>query len=119
MAEMLNYAADVDIIEAEVCKAIGEPIPVVHEPNYNGYYAILVLHNESAGVFDHLEIYEAFRNKYVIEEEVRVKKGDRVVPFSGANNAIGTLFLKFDSQAELEKIMNSYRSYVKVILQPQ
>ncbi len=119
LAEMLNYAADVDIIEAEVCKAIGEPIPVVHEPNYNGYYAILVLHNESAGVFDHLEIDEDFRNKYVIEEEVRVEKGDRVVPFSGANNAIGTLFLKFDSQSELHQIMNSYRNYVKVILTPQ
>ena len=119
LAEMLNYAADVDIIEAEVCKAIGEPVPVVHEPNYNGYYAILVLHNEFAGVFDHLEIDETFRKKYVIEEEVRVKKGDKVVPFSGANNAIGTLFLKFDSQTELEKIMNSYRNYVKVILSPQ
>ena len=54
LAEMLNYAADVDIIEAEVCKAIGEPIPIVHEPHYNGYYAILVLHNDHPGFFDHL-----------------------------------------------------------------
>ena len=116
LAEMLNYAADVDIIEAEVCKAIGEPIPEIHEPNYNGYYAILVLHNDFAGIFDHLEINEDFKKKYVIEEELRKKPGDIVNAFAGANNAIGTLFLKFDSQSELERIMTNYHDYVKVII---
>lgn len=119
LAEMLNYAADVDIIEAEVCKAIGEPIPDIHEPHYNGYFAILVLHNDLPGLFDHLEMDDNFRRKYVIEEEVRVNKGDKVCSFSGANNAIGTLFLKFDTQAELEHIMNSYRNYVHIIVNPQ
>ena len=119
LAEMLNYAADVDIIDAEVCKAIGEPIPIVHEPHYNGFYAILVLHNDLPGTFDHLEIAEDFKKKYVIEEEIRVNKGDKVSSFSGANNAIGTLFLKFDSQSELEFIMNSYRNYVHVIVNTQ
>lgn len=119
LAEMLNHAADVDIIEAEVCKAIGDPIPIVHEPHYNGYFAILVLHNDHSGFFDHLEMDDDFRRKYVIEEEIRVNKGDRVSSFSGANNAIGTLFLKFDSQAELEHIMNSYRNYIQVIVNSQ
>ena len=119
LAEMLNYAADVDIIEAEVCKAIGEPIPDIHEPHYNGYFAILVLHNDLPGIFDHLEMDDYFRREYVIEEEVRVNKGDKVSSFSGANNAIGTLFLKFDTQAELEHIMNSYRNYVHIIVKPQ
>lgn len=119
LAEMLNYAADVDVIEAEVCKAIGEPLPIIHEPNYNGYYSILVLHNDLPGIFDHLEMDDDFRRKYVIEEEVRVDKGDRVSSFSGANNAIGTLFLKFDSHSELEFIMNSYRNYVHVIVNSQ
>jgi len=116
LAEMLNYAADVDIIEAEVCKAIGEPIPEIHEPNYKGYFAILVLHNDFAGIFDHLEINEEFKKKFVIEEELRNKPGDKVKAFAGANNAIGTLFLKFDSQSELERIMTNYHNYVKVIV---
>ena len=40
LAEILNYAVDVDIIEAEVCKAIGEPIPFIHEPYFKDFYAI-------------------------------------------------------------------------------
>ena len=49
LAEILNYAADVDIIEAEVCASVGLPLPDIHEPNYNGYYAINVLHSENDG----------------------------------------------------------------------
>jgi len=116
LAEMLNYAADVDIIEAEVCKAVGEPLPEVHEPNYYGYYAILVLHNEQEGVFDHIEIDDNFRSSHIIEEEIRVAKGDYVEAFTGANTAIGTLFLKFKDQAELEFYMVNYNKYVTVVL---
>ena len=119
LAEILNYATDVNIIEAEVCKAIGELFPDIHEPIYNGYFAILVLHNDHSGFFDHLKMDDDFRRKYVIEEELRVNKGDRVSSFSGANHSIGTLFLKFDSQAEMEHIMNSYRNYIQVIVNSQ
>lgn len=116
LAEMLRIAADVDIIEAEVLKAVGEPIPAIHEPHYKGHYAILVLHNESAGTYQGLDIDEGFRREHIIEEEIRVKEGTPVEAFTGANAAIGTLFLKFTSQDELERIMSDYHKYVRVVV---
>ena len=116
LAEMLNFAADVDIIEAETCKAVGLPLKYIHEPNYNGYYAILVLHNEKAGVFDHLEIASKMKEN-VIEEELRVNKGDYVEAFKGANNAIGTLFLRFKNRETLEKELSNQQDWLKIYLQ--
>ena len=117
LAEMLHIATDVDIIDAEVQKAVGEPIIAdVHEPNYNGYYSILVLHNEKAGRFQEVQIDKHFKQAHVIEEEIRVKPGEYVEAFTGANTAIGTLFLRFSSYEEMRSIMESYRSYVQVIV---
>lgn len=116
LAEMLNYAADVNIIEAEVRKAIGLPLQEIHEPNYKGHFAIQVLHAEKAGIFDKIDVEEKFRKKHLIEEEIRVSKGDKVVPFTGANASIGTLFLRFDSREELEQSLNNTSSWMKIQL---
>jgi len=116
LAEMLNYAADIDIIEAEVCKAVGYPIPDIHEPNYNGFYAILVLHNKKSGIYQGIHIDSSFKEKHVIEEEIRVNIGDRIESFTGANQAIGTLFLKFSTQEELELHMENYQEYIQIMV---
>lgn len=109
LAEILNYATDVDIIEAEVSKAIGEKIPDVHEPNYKGHHCILVLHSDRVGLFQNVEIGPNFKGE-VIEEEIRVKQGEVVEPFAGANNAIGTLFLKFDTRQEMDDAL-TFQNY--------
>lgn len=101
LAEMLNYAADVNINEAETRKAVGLPVDGIHEPNYRGHFAILVLHSDKEGIFDNVQINELFRKEHIFEDEIRVSRGDRVASFTGSNAAIGTLFLKFDSREEL------------------
>lgn len=116
LAEILNYAADVDIIEAEVCKAVGNPIPDIHEPNYNGYYAIFVLHSTKSGIFEQLYIDEYFERQYVIEKELRISGGQEIIGFMGANNAIGTLFLRFDTKEDLVKILSGINNYVKIVV---
>ena len=40
----------------------------------------------------------------MIEEDLWVRNGDKIDSFNGANNAIGTLVLKFDT---LEQLNNS------------
>ena len=106
LAEILNYAVDVDIIEAEVCKAIGEPIPDIHEPNFNEFYAIYVLHSKNSGRFK--ELY--------IEEEIRVVPDQIISSFSGANAAIGTLFLRFSSREELYDSLNNINEYINILI---
>lgn len=116
LAEILNYATDVDIIEAEISKAIGENIPDVHEPNYNGFFAILVLHSKKGGIFRGVSIDSSFKAKHIIEEEYRVKNGTIIGAFSGANAAIGTLFLRFNSRDELTDALEYQNRWLNVLI---
>lgn len=114
LAEMLNYAADVNINEAETRKAMGLPVFGIHEPNYKGHFAIQVLHSDRKGIFDHIEVDKVFYKKHIIEQEIRVEKGENVMGFSGANNAIGTHFLKFESRKELDYALTHTNEWMKI-----
>ena len=116
LSEMLNYTADVNINEAETKKAVGLQVVNMHEPNYKGHFAILVLHSEKEGIFQKIEIETTFREKHVIEEEIRISVGDKVGSFTGANAALGTLFLRFDSREELAEALETQSKWLSIIV---
>lgn len=117
LAEILNYAADVDIIDAEVRKAMGKKVCGIHEPEYRGCYAIQVLHPSVEGVFVGMDIDPEFEQEFVIEKELRIKIGDRVDAFTGANSAIGTLFLKTKERLEMQNLLENIDRFVRVSLE--
>lgn len=116
LCEMLRYATGVDMITAITRAMVGDPIlePIEQKP-YNGHWAEIILHADKAGVFDHLEISKELPAE-IVEEDLWVVKGDKVESFEGANNAIGTLVLKFQTAEELEKAITNQRSWLKVIV---
>lgn len=116
LCEMLRYATGVDMITAITRAMVGDPLlePIEQKP-YNGHWAEIILHADKDGVFDHLEISKDLPAE-VIEEDLWVEKGDKVESFEGANNAIGTLVLKFDTAEELEKAITNQRNWLKVVV---
>ena len=114
LAEILNNAADVDLIDAEVRKAMGETVSGIHEPDYRGCYAIQVLHASSSGRFEGIDINPDFEKSYVIETEIRVKKGDLISSFTGANSALGTLFLRTETRREMDRLLGNISDFVNV-----
>ena len=115
LAEILNYATDVDIIEAEVLKALGEAIPQIHEPCYKGAYAIWVLHSKESGRFNGLKIDNSILAN-ILEKEVRVEEGQKVSSFKGANDAMGTLFIKEKNREALDVLLSSLNDMVEVVV---
>lgn len=116
LCEMLRYATGVDMITAITRAMVGDPIlqPIEQKP-YNGHWAEIILHADKDGVFDHLEISKELPAE-IVEEDLWVEKGDKVEGFEGANNAIGTLVLKFQTAEELEKAITNQRSWLKVVV---
>lgn len=115
LCEMLRYASGVDMITAITRAIVGDPIEHIEQKPYNGHWAEIILHAEQEGVFDHLEISKDLPAE-VVEEDLWVKRGDKVESFEGANNAIGTLVLKFNSADELEKAINNQCDWLKVVV---
>lgn len=116
LCEMLRYATGVDMITAITRAMVGDPIlePIEQKP-YNGHWAEIILHADKDGTFDHLEIDKNLPAE-IVEEDLWVENGDKVEGFEGANNAIGTLVLKFQTAEDLEKAITNQRDWLKVVV---
>lgn len=111
LCEMLRYATGVDLITAQVRAAVGDdPISNLQSSIfngklplaiYNGHWAEVILHADKNGVFAGLEIADTLPAD-VVERDLWVQPGDRVEAFNGANNAIGTLVLRFEDKDQME-----------------
>ena len=115
LSEMLRYATGVDLITACTRAAVGDSVEKVQAPSFEGYWAEIILHADKDGVFKELSVSKEIES-YVVERDLWVKSGDHVEAFNGANNAIGTLVLKFDSQDFQEKVVSEPNKYIKVVV---
>lgn len=120
IAELQRIGTGIDLIEAEVLKAVGEPIPFeITMPKYDGCYVNDIVHSLDAGTYQGIEYDEQFKEEYVISEAIYPAVGDHVEAFHGANNAIGSIFLKFSSREELNEILPTLNNKVKTLVKPQ
>lgn len=115
LCEMLRYATGVDMITAMTRYVVGDSVPTIEQKPYNGHWAEIILHADESGTFERLEISKDLQAE-VVEEDLWVKQGDAVKSFEGANDAIGTLVLKFQSAEELEKAITNQREWLKVVV---
>ena len=114
LCEMLRYATGVDMITAITRAMVGdEPKGITQQP-YNGHWAEIILHADTDGVFVGLQIDSSLPAK-VVEENLWVKPGDYVHGFEGANDAIGTLVLRFANAQDLETAITKQRMWLKVV----
>lgn len=116
LAEMLRYATGVDLITNAVRAAVGEEVVGVEQKPYQGYWAEVVLHADKDGCFNGLEMDDEFRNKHVKEVDLWVEKGDTVSAFRGANDAIGTLVVRFDTDDELQEFIKRGKDKYQIVL---
>lgn len=116
LCEMLQYAAGVDLITAITRASVGDPllVPIAQKPSC-GHWAEIILHSNLEGRFHHLEIGKDLPAE-IIEEDLWVNKGDEVKRFDGANNTIGTLVLKFQSDEEMEQALTHQSDWLRVIV---
>jgi biotin carboxylase len=113
LCEMLRYATDVDMITAITRAMVGDEIDSISQKPYKGHWAEIILHADKNGTFEGLEIDNSFSSQ-IIEKDLWIKAGDKVEAFEGANNAIGTLVLKFDSAQELNYALTHQHNWLKV-----
>ncbi|MCQ2364518.1 MAG: ATP-grasp domain-containing protein [Akkermansia sp.] len=106
LSEMLRLATGVDLITNAVRAAVGLPVSGLQQKPYNGHWAEVILHADKAGIFRSLDVVPA-RQKNVVELDLWVSEGDSVTAFRGANDAIGTLVLKFDTAEEMDAALAS------------
>ena len=115
LCEMLRYATGVDMITAITRAMVGDEPDVIEQKPYNGHWAEIILHADKDGVFEDIHIDPSLPAE-IIEKDLWVKTGDFVHGFEAANDAIGTLVLRFDNAQDLENAITNQSSWLKIFI---
>ena len=113
LAEMIRYATGTDLIKAAVNAALGRSVDLTAKRENDGLWAEIILHGRKSGRYNGLIIDEEIK-RYVVEEDIWVTGGEKVMEYTGADRTLGTLILHFDDPEMIEKVMNDPAEYVKV-----
>ena len=117
IAELQDMATGQSLIRNEIKKALNMPLENISSPKYDGVWCNYILHSSSEGTLVSVDIDSEFQKKYVRDIGLIVKPGDRILPFTGANTSLGTLFLRFDSREELNENLKNASSWLSIKLQ--
>lgn len=115
LAEILQYATGAELIKNAVRAAVGDELTPLQDPEYNGYWAEVILHADENGYFKEFVVSNEIKS-YVYEVDLWVKEGEEVHSFTAANYAVGTLILRFDSQENMNRIVNDIYHYVQIVV---
>ena len=116
IAELQDMATGQSLIRAEICKSLGLPMNNIHMPEFYGVWCNYIIHSNQTGKFEKISIEPKFDAKFVKDKDFIVNRGDIIVPFSGANASLGTIFLHTSTREELDSILNDIDKYVRIIL---
>ena len=110
IAELQKSAYCIDLIENEIRKAVG--MPLIDIPNNrvcDGHWCEMIIHAKpgESGTLKNIWFDKDIEEKYIKMVDLSAKPGDYVHPFTGANMALGDMFLRFDSREKLNEIIEN------------
>ncbi len=115
LAEMVRIGGGADMISAAVRAAVGLSPDIEYRP-LDCYLMETVLHTDRDGTFESIEIDRRFRRDHVLQTDLWVRRGDKVRAFRGANDAIGTLVMRFATKEEMGHAFAEMSDWVKVMV---
>ena len=110
----LSDVFGIDLVEANVLATMGEK-PSINQEKKKGYFVTYVLHSYQDGKFEGVSISNKIRSN-VYRREIYKKTGDLVEAFDGAGKAVGILFLRFDTEMELNTFCADAEKLIRVSL---
>lgn len=115
LSEMLRFATlgKTDFIRASIQASLGFPIDCASEKPIDGFWYQLILHSTKPGIFGGVQ-YDSVLKEIIVDQQLWVEQGACVNSFLGANDAFGSLLMRFDSQNELNKFLSNTEEYIKI-----
>lgn len=112
--QVTRYATGVDMVEDTIRAALGEDCSSLHMVPVRGFWASYLLHSNTGGIYESVEISDDLRRNNVVEFSMEARPGDRIQPFTGAYGTIGAMILRFSSMDEMLDKMDHMHRWVKV-----
>lgn len=114
--DLLGYIFGVDIPELCVKAAMGDSVDMKVSEGIP-YYATHNLHTAENGIFEGIEFDEILEKK-IIKKCIYKEKGDPVEYFDNAAKALGIIFMKFDTEKEMNELLDHINEHITVQVSP-
>lgn len=118
IAELQEMSVGVNVIENEIRKAVDMPLLPIEVKDIRGHWCEMIVHARPGqeGVFEQLNIREDIRQNNVKVVDMSAKPGDYVHPFTGANMALGDMFLQFPTREDLNDAIGDTTKWLDIVL---
>lgn len=113
--ELIEEAMGFDSLKVTFDCALGNDILEVQSRPREVFISTYLIHSSQKGLLQNIILSEQLEKK-IIKKNMFKETGDPVEPFKGANNAIGIIFLQYDSLAELKEYMANMHQHIRVEL---
>ena len=113
--DLLGEMYHVDIAEMSIKAAVGEKITAMPvEPQH--CYATYNLHSACNGKYNGLTISKEIE-KYITKKCIYKKNGDEIERFDNASKCIGIVFMRFEKEAVMKKILDNINNEIQIKLE--
>ncbi len=112
--DLLGMIFGVDVVEMTVKAAMDEPI-ACEIGEGTPFLATHNLHSDKNGCFDTISFSQTLEEK-IIRKNIYKQTGDKVEFFDNAAKALGIVFMKFDSQEDMQSILQHINDHIQIHL---
>lgn len=113
--DLLGMIFGVDVVKMAVLAAMGEMIDVKINKG-TPFYATHNLHTAQNGKYKTIEFSRELESK-IIKKCLYRKEGDDIYYFDNASKALGIIFMKFDNQEEMSRILDNINNLYNVVVE--
>ena len=112
--DVVREACDVDMADATVRQAVGDPLLSMRQKEPWQCCTSLIVHSVKDGIYKGIEIAPEMQ-KHIVMKKIFVEEGDMVTAFRNASFGIGAMILKFDTLREMTDVLNDMNRYIRVV----
>ncbi len=114
--QITECATGVNMVTYVIKAAMGEDCSGLKMAPTHGCWSNYMVHADESGRYEDIIFDEEFAKNNLIANVSDIKKGDKVHKFRDAQDAIGTLIIKYDNVGQMFEMIRNMDRYVKVIV---
>ena len=112
--QVTTLATGVDMVPYVIKAAMGEDCSDLKMAPVKGFWSNYMAHSNETGLYDGIEYQKEFGEKHLVDYVTDTKLGDPIHKYRDAQDCVGELILKYDSQEEMFEIIENMDRYFKI-----
>ena len=114
--QVTALATGVDMVPYVIKAALGEDCSGLKMCPVKGFWSNYMAHANDTGLYAGVEFDEDFKNNHLIDYVTDIKTGDSVHKYRDAQDCVGELIVRYDSQEQMLDVIKNMNKYVKIIV---